>query len=52
MYDNYVPDVRVEEDHTSQEQDEEDQFLDAVLATPVMQQAYTFLNTKGGLKLG
>jgi poly(U)-specific endoribonuclease len=51
LYDNYVPAVTTAEDHTAQEQAEEDAFLNAVLDTPVMTEAYNFLNTNGGKML-
>jgi hypothetical protein len=41
--DNYDPDVTKAEDHTAQEQQEEQEFLDAVMSSPVMDVASRFL---------
>ena len=46
LFDNYDKSVNVQEDRNSQEQTEEQEFLDEVMATPVMQMAYEFLNSK------
>ena len=47
--DNYKPDVKIVEDRTAFERDEESRFLDLVLETPVMQKAYSFMIEKGQL---
>lgn len=47
LYDNYVIDCNVTEETNEKEKIEEDAFLEAILATNVMQQAHNFLITKG-----
>lgn len=47
LHNNYDPDVAVPENVTPGETTEEEAFLDAVLATPIMQRLSTFLNGKG-----
>ena len=47
LQDNYDPDVRHQEDHTTEEQGEEDAFLSLVMETRVMKKAYEFLSDKG-----
>ena len=47
LWDNYLPDVTDVEDHTLQEQAEESAFLDAVMASEVMINAYNFLSDNG-----
>merc|ERR1712109_304999 len=46
LMDNYIPDVRQSEDHSTEEQMEEDMFLDAVVDTVIMKQAIEFLIQK------
>lgn len=50
MFDNYNPNEGSSEDHTAAEQSEENVFLDTVLASPVMQDAYDFLVTNSKLQ--
>jgi hypothetical protein len=45
--DNYKPDVKIEEDRTSVEQGEESEFLDIVLETSIMKEAFQFMLEKG-----
>jgi poly(U)-specific endoribonuclease len=47
LHDNYNADVAVTETETAAETAEINAFLDAVLATPIMQQLQTFLTSKG-----
>lgn len=47
LHDNYNADVAVAETETAAETAEINAFLDAVLATPIMQQLQTFLTSKG-----
>lgn len=47
LFDNYEIDTSVNEYVSPQERQEENEFLDAVLATPVMIAAMRFLQTKG-----
>jgi len=47
LYDNYNKDPSVAEDHTEEEQMEENNFLQEVLASNVMIETYSFLNAKG-----
>ena len=51
MFDNYIADCTQTEVVSPQETSEDDAFLDAILATSVMQQAHQFLVTKGFFKL-
>ena len=44
LYDNYKPSVTVEEDNTSAEQAETNAFLDAVMASDIMQETYRTLS--------
>lgn len=46
LMDNYDPDVKNLEDHTSEEQSEEDLFLNAVYDTQIMQETMKFLVDK------
>ena len=50
LFDNYIPAVTQAEDQTPEELAEENAFIDAVMDSAVMTEAYNFLNTKGGLK--
>ncbi|CAG0901122.1 unnamed protein product [Darwinula stevensoni] len=50
LFDNYNPYTTDEEDVTFQEEEEVDAFLDAVIATPVMEAAYHFLLEKGEIQ--
>lgn len=43
LLDNYIPDVLKPEHVTDQEKQEEQEFMDAVMQTPEMQEAYQFL---------
>ena len=45
--DNYKADVKIVEDRTATERDEESQFLDILLETEVMKAAYQFMTEKG-----
>ena len=47
LYDNYVLDCTVTEVPTPQKNAENDAFLNAMMVTSVMQQAHTFLASKG-----
>ena len=47
LYDNYDVSCSVTEVVTAEERVEDDAFLDAIMATSVMQQAHTFLVSKG-----
>ena len=47
LLDNYDSDVKHPEDHTSQEQAEEQDFLSKVMETRVMKKAYEFCSDKG-----
>lgn len=47
LYDNYVAEVNVMETVTFEERTEENDFLDAVLASDIMQLTQEFLRTKG-----
>ena len=47
LFDNYAEDCKVTEVVTAGEQAENDVFLDAILATSVMQQAHAFIVSKG-----
>ena len=47
LYDNCESDALHQEDRTSQEQQEESDFIDSVLKTEVMIAAYHFLHAKG-----
>ena len=47
LYDNYVIDVNVAEQETAQQLAEQDEFLDAVLATDVMNLTHQFLVSRG-----
>lgn len=49
LFDNYEIDTSVNEYVSPSERQEENEFLDAVLATPVMAAAMRFLQTKGKL---
>lgn len=44
LYDNYKPAVTIEEDNTSAEQAETNAFLDAVMASDIMQETYRTLS--------
>ena len=44
--DNYNPNVRQKEDHTPEEQDEEDAFLDKIVQSDIMKMAADFLVEK------
>jgi len=46
LYDNYVGDTSVKEDRTRREREEEDQFLDQLMATKVMADTLAFLRSK------
>jgi len=46
LLDNYIPDVKVTEIVTPEERAEEEAFLDAVFATPLMIKAQEFLASK------
>lgn len=50
LFDNYVEDARVTETITAEERAENDAFLDAIMATTVMQRAHAFLVGKGEYK--
>jgi len=43
LLDNYVPDVRIQEDHTPEEQAEEDEFLNEIMKSAIMSEAVEFL---------
>jgi len=45
LLDNYESDVHAEEEVTEEEQQEEKAFIDAVIKTPEMKEAYNFLTT-------
>lgn len=47
LFNNYEHDTHVNEHVTPNERKEENDFLDAVMATPVMRQAMLFLQQKG-----
>lgn len=47
LYDNYVVEANVDEEYTAQEKAEENEFLEAVASTPVMQLTRKFLAKKG-----
>ena len=47
LFNNYLAPVNATEQVTSQELNEENAFLDAVLATDVMKSAHRFLAAKG-----
>ena len=47
--DNYKADVKIVEDRTATERDEESQFLDILLETEVMKAAYQFMTEKGNV---
>lgn len=50
LFDNYDENCKNTEVITSQEKTEEDAFLNAIMATSVMQQAHDFLVSKGLIK--
>ena len=50
LLDNYIADVKYAEDRTKEEIREENNFLDAVMKTAVLQETYEFL-TKVGVHL-
>ena len=47
LMDNYKSDAKVVEDHTEAEKAEESKFLDLILETDVMQEAFKFMVEKG-----
>ncbi|XP_071454124.1 endoribonuclease Arlr-like [Hetaerina americana] len=47
LFNNFVPDVRKSENVTSIEKAEENNFLDAILDTPIMEKTQSFLAHKG-----
>lgn len=47
MHDNFEPDVGIPETVTAEDSAEQDAFVTAVLATPIMQRLSTFLQSKG-----
>ena len=51
MYDNYIPSVEIDDSPDSAQLAEENAFLDEMLSTPVVIEAYNFLLDKGD-KLG
>jgi len=50
LLDNYVADVRKAEKVTPQEKQEEQEFMDAVMKTPEMQEAFNLVQEKGVFK--
>jgi poly(U)-specific endoribonuclease len=47
LHDNYYPAVGIQEDVTQAERREETEFLDAIMATPIMGRTEAFLTKKG-----
>lgn len=47
LYNNYIIESSLSEDYTSQEKNEEDDLLDIIISTPVMEYTRNFLMQKG-----